>query len=712
MQNKTVAVETPNTSLVFMVDGEGRLLHRYFGERLGTPEAVAEFAWPDPARFVSYEMPSAFGGHYTGEPALAVTHADGNMTTDLRFQWVETEKIDGNMVETRIRLEDAAYPFSATFVYRAYQAEDIIACRAVYENREDGPVVLKHFASFDLVLPGTEFWLTTFPGDWGAEMQMEEERLGRGIRIIDSKKGVRTSQQDNPVFMLALDHPAREEEGAVVGGALAWSGNHRICFELDSRNTLHLNAGINPFESEYSLEPGESFQTPEFILTHSARGKGEVSRRFHHWARRYALRDGSSERPVVFNSWEGTYFDFTEDTLVQMMEHAAEMGAEIFVLDDGWFGNKYPRNSDDAGLGDWQVNAGKLPRGLDYLIDHAEKNGLEFGIWIEPEMVNPKSELAESHPDWIVRRPNREKLLWRNQLLLDLSNPEVQEFVFQSVDNLLSAHPRIAYLKWDANRHVWNFGSPFLSKERQSHWWIDYTRGLYSVYERLAKKHPGTIFQACSSGGGRVDYGALPYHHEFWTSDVTDALERISIQWGTSHFYPAIGMAAHVSASPNHQTGRTLPLKFRFDVAMAGRLGVELQPSDLVEAERAFAKECIANYKRIRPVVQFGDLYRLLSPVRGDGRVALMYVSPGKDRAVVFFYLLRLRGREDVSILRPCGLDPERKYRVAELNRETDASCCRGSGKVFSGDFLMKHGLPIQICMPNRSAVFELTGAG
>ena len=706
-KKRVVSINTPKNTLAFMVDENNFLLHRYFGEHLDTPDAIVDFAYSDTRRYSTFEMPETFGGNYSGDPALAVTHADGNMTTDLRFQGVETNQIDDNIIETRIRMKDAAYPFFVTFVYRAYQAENIITCKAIYENREDGPVTLKRFASFDLAMTGDKYWLTRFYGEWAKEMQIDENRLGHGITVIDSKKGIRTSQYDNASFMLALGHPAQEEEGAVIGGALAWSGNYRICFELDVRNTLHLNAGINPFESAYRLEPGQKFETPQFIFTYSAAGKGLVSRRFHRWARKYALRGGNELRPVVLNSWEGAYFTFNEKTLTDMMDHASEMGVEMFVLDDGWFGNKYPRNNAKAGLGDWQVNTNKLPHGLEYLIDHAQKDGLKFGIWIEPEMVNPKSELAEKHPDWIVQRPHRPALLWRNQSLLDLSNPAVQDFVFKSVDDLLTQHPRIAYVKWDANRHVANFGSPYLPKDEQSQWWIDYIHGLYSVYARLMERHPDVIFQACSSGGGRVDYGSLPYHHEFWASDDTDAFERVFIQWGTGHFYPAIGMGAHVSAVPNHQTGNTLPLKFRFDVAMAGRLGIELQPSDMTEKERAFAKKCIATYKRIRPVVQFGDLYRLISPYGGQNEAALMYVSPGKDHAVAFLYVLRYQCRYAYPILKLRGLDPGKKYRIVELNKESERSYCKGDGKVFTGDFLMKYGVQVQIYKPNQSAVLE-----
>jgi alpha-galactosidase len=703
-----IAVDTPNSSLVFMADRAGLLFHRYFGEHLRAPEAVADFVFDDERRYATFEAPSTFGGCYAGEPALAVTHADGNMTTDLRYLDHEYIQIDENIIETRIRMKDAFYSFFATFIYRAYQAEDMITSKVVFKNEEDGPVVLKHFASFDLVMDEPAYWLSHFHGDWSVEMRMEEEKLGHGVRILDSKKGVRTSQHDNASFMLSLGESVSEEAGAVIGGALAWSGNYRICFEQDARNILHMSAGINPFESAYSLESTKFFETPEFIFTYSASGKGTVSRRFHRWARRYALRAGETTRPVLLNGWEGVYFDFDEDKLAGMMDHAAELGCEMFVLDDGWFGNKYPRNDTTAGLGDWQVNRKKLPRGLDHLTRYAEKKGLRFGLWMEPEMVNPQSELAETHPDWIVQRPNREQLLFRNQLLLDLSNPAVQDFVFKSVNDILTDHSQIAYIKWDCNRHVWNFGSSWLSSEEQSHWWIHYTRGLYSVYARLMEKHPDVLFQACGSGGGRVDYGLLPYHHEFWPSDNTDAFERIFIQWGTSHFYPAIAMAAHVSAVPNHQTGNILPLKFRFDVAMTGRLGLELAPPDMTDEELGFAKACVATYKRIRNVIQFGDLYRLISPYQDGNKAALMYVSAEKDHAVAFLYVLRYRTRFDFPILKLRGLDPQKEYRVVELNKDTALSSCLADGKSYAGDFLMKYGLQVQIRKPHQSVVLEI----
>ena len=406
------------------------------------------------------------------------------------------------------------------------------------------------------------------------------------------------------------------------------------------------------------------------LYSYSNNGTGDVTRNFHRWAKKYGIWRGDRTRTTLLNNWEATYFDFNEEILTKIIGDAADMGFELFLLDDGWFGEKYPRNNDDAGLGDWMVNSKKLPHGIGYLVEEATRNGIKFGIWLEPEMVNPRSELYEKHPDWVITQPNREIDLSRNQLILDLCNPKVQDYVFSVVDNTLKENPGIAYVKWDCNRFVTNSGSFFLSADKQSHLWIEYVRGLYSVFERVRANHPEVSIMLCSGGGGRIDYASLRYFDEFWISDNTDAYNRIFIQWGTTQFFPAMAFASHVSASPCHQTGRVTPLKFRFDVAMSAKLGMDVQPMNMTPEEKEFSKNAIKEYYTFREIVQHGDLYRLLSPYTNP-RTAMMYVSEDQNDAVVFTYLLEKvinGGNNQVLYLK--GLDPNKTYRLNELNKE------------------------------------------
>jgi len=380
----------------------------------------------------------------------------------------------------------------------------------------------------------------------------------------------------------------------------------------------------------------------------------------------------------------------------QMMADIASMGGELFVMDDGWFGDKYPRKVDNSSLGDWVVDRNKLPEGIEGLLRDAKKNGVKFGIWIEPEMTNSISELYEKHPDWIIKAPGREPVMGRGgtQLVLDLCNPKVQDFVFSIVDDLLTKYPEIAYIKWDANAPVMNHGSQYLSKADQSHLYIDYHKGLIKVCERIRAKYPDVIIQDCASGGGRANYGLLPYFDEFWVSDNTDALQRIYMQWGTSYFFPAIAMAQHISATPNHTVFRTTSMKFRCDVAMSGRLGMEIQPKNMTDEEKALCRQAISDYKTIRPVVQFGDLYRLHSPYAGDNLASLMYVSQDKQQAVFYWYKTETFQNEHFPVVKMQGLDPAKRYRVNELNR-IDNKPLAFEGKTFTGAYLMANGLEL-----------------
>ncbi len=701
-ENKLVRIQTSHTEMVVSAaEGEPAIL-KYWGVRLKEASALTL------DRFREHRLLPAFGERGYIHPALRVTHENGMLTTELIYTGSESRSADANRTETVIHLKDKLYPLYVDVRFTAYAAEDVIAqCVSVrYEGKK--PVVVETLASTYLPFHADSYYLTYFYGSACAEMSMKEEKLAQGIRTIEALQGVRTTRFHNPSFLLSLDKPACEDSGDVYGGSLAWSGNFKLSFEVDDTGTLHAVGGMNDFAARYTLKPRESLQSPEMILTYSPEGRGQVSRNFHDWSRKYALAHGDRLNPVVLNSWEGAYFTFDEKTLTGMMDAAAEAGIEMFVLDDGWFGNKYPRDNDSAGLGDWQVNRNKLPHGIGHLADYAVGKGLRFGIWIEPEMVNPKSELAEKHPEWIVKSGPREIPTMRNQWLLDMTNPAVQDFIVKTFDDIAALSPNITYIKWDANRHVESAGSEYLPDDKQTHFWYDYVRGLYSVYDRIREKHPGIEIQLCASGGGRLDFGALRYHDEFWTSDNTNALDRVFIQYGTGMIYPAQAMASHVSASPNHQTGMVIPLKFRFDVCMSGRLGMELQPRDLSGEEFAFAKQAIADYKRIRPIVQSGDLYRMASPYDEAGKPSMIYVSKDKTRAVFFAYCLKYNARTSYFETTLKGLDPDRQYRITELNRQTGKAAFYADGKIFSGDYLMNAGLSWSMFKPFESMILLL----
>ncbi|WP_346863731.1 alpha-galactosidase [uncultured Draconibacterium sp.] len=708
---KVIEIKTKSTSLVYAVDQSSRLIFQHYGKTVDSPENFKQhkaYAKPDTDRDFSYEAYPTFGLGNINEPALAAIHSDGSLNTELAFVSAETDDTQPGITETVITLKDRVYDFTVELYTKAFWNEDVISQWTVVENNEEATVKLNNFASSFLPLKAESYYLTHFYGAWAGEMSAAEEKLENGIKVIECKKGVRTTQTENASFLLSLNHPSLENSGDCYGGALAWSGNYRLAFQVDEWRTLNVISGINPFLSAWSLKAGERLATPEMIYTFSSTGRGQVSRNLHDWGRKYAMVGGTKIHDIVLNSWEGAYFSFDENTLTGMMDDAAEMGIETFVLDDGWFGNKYPRNNDDAGLGDWQTNTKKLPRGLDYLIDYAHSKGLKFGLWIEPEMVNPESELAGNHPEWIVQSADRDKITWRNQLLLDLSNPKVQDFVYNVFDSLLTSHPGIEYVKWDANRHVEQAGSTFLPASEQTHFWISYTHGLYSVYERIREKYPDFVIQDCASGGGRLDYGALKYHNEYWTSDNTDPLSRIFIQYGTTLIYPPVGAASHVSTSPNHQTMRMTPLKFRFDVAMTGRLGMELQPKHIQGDERVFAEEAITNYKQfVRPLVTNGDLFRLKSPYDEGGWASQMYVAKDQTSAVLYAFSLEPHLRGIYPTIKLNGLDAKKKYQIVEINKNGKTRF-RGDGQTFSADYLMNVGIELKIADQFDSAVFLL----
>ena len=516
------------------------------------------------------------------------------------------------------------------------------------------------------------------------------------MKVIKNKDGVRNSHTAHAEVMFSLDGRPQENVGRTIGAALCYTGNYKLRIDTDDSEYHQFFAGINEENSQYHLQKGETFATPVLALTYSDEGLSGASRNFHRWGRTYKLAHGDKPRKILLNSWEGVYFDINQQGMEQMMADIESMGGELFVMDDGWFGDKYQRNSDNSSLGDWVVDTRKLPEGIEGLLRDAKKHHVGFGIWIEPEMSNTTSELYEKHPEWIVKAPQRDPVLGRGgtQVVLDLGNPEVQDFVFGVVDDLMSKYPEIEYIKWDANMAIMNHGSNYLTADNQSHMYIEYHRGFESVCNRIRAKYPDLTIQACASGGGRANWGYLPWFDEFWVSDNTDALQRIYMQWGTSYFFPAIAMASHISSAPNHQVFRTVPIKYRIDVAMSGRLGMEIQPKNMTEEEKEICRKAIADYKMIRPVVQFGDIYRLVSPYDRLGVASLMYTSPEKDKAVFYWWKMETFYNQHLPRVRMAGLDPAKMYRVKELNR-IDNESLPFEGKTYSGKFLMKNGLEI-----------------
>ena len=688
---QNVCISTPGTSLVLSAPTGGDLRYVYYGNKLSETD-VATINQTGSDNYSAYPV---YGLGGASEAALAVKHADGNMTLQMTVTDVKTNQ-EGNANITIVKMKDKVYPFFANICYKAYQDVDIIEVWTEISHQEKNPVLLNQFASAYLPIRRGEVWLSHLYGSWANEGRLAQEPLKPGMKIIKNKDGVRNSHTAHAEVMFSLDGKPQENTGNVIGAALCYSGNYKLRIDTDDSEYHHFYAGINEDNSSYNLPKGEVFRTPELALTYSKEGLSGSSRNFHRWARIYKLAHGTSLRKILLNSWEGVYFDINEQGMDQMMSDIESMGGELFVMDDGWFGDKFPRKSDNSSLGDWKVDKRKLPNGIRGLVKDAQKHGIKFGIWLEPEMTNTTSELYEKHPDWILKAPERDPITGRGgtQLVLDLTNPEVQDFIFGVVDNLMTDNPEIDYIKWDANMSIMNHGSSYLPKDKQNHLYIEFHRGFEKICQRIRAKYPDLTIQACASGGGRANYGVLPYFDEFWVSDNTDALQRIYMQWGTSYFFPAIAMGSHISATPNHPTSRTIPLKYRVDVAMSGRLGMEIQPKNMTEEEKALCKNAIAEYKKIRPVVQLGDIYRLLSPYDNQGVASLMYVSPEKNKAVFYWWKLEQFCNQHLPRVKMAGLSPEKLYKIHELNR-IDNILLKFEDQVFTGEYLMANGLEI-----------------
>lgn len=707
-ESRVIRISTDQTDLILKVGENGRLYQTYLGEKLLHEADVNRFSWDIHAGSDGsisqrgWEVYSGSGNEDYFEPAVAITHNDGNNSTYLYYVSSSTSPVEGG-TQTTINLRDDKYPVDVTLHYVAYPKENVIKTWSEIKHQEKKPIILSTYASTMLYFCRSSYYLTEFSSDWAKEARMSSQQLQFGKKVIDTKLGSRAAMHTHPFFEVGLDQPVSENQGDVLMGTLGWTGNFRFTFEVDNAGNLRVIPAINPYASNYELKKDEVFTTPEFIFTLSNQGSSQGSRNLHEWARNYSLKDGKGTRLTLLNNWENTGFDFNQEILANLMKEAKHLGVDMFLLDDGWFGNKYPRKDDHAGLGDWEVTHSKLPGGVPALVKAAKEAGVKFGIWIEPEMVNPKSELFEKHPDWAIHDANRKTYYYRNQLVLDLSNPAVQDYVYGVVENLMKENPEIAFFKWDCNSPITNIYSPYL-KDKQGQLYIDHVRGVYNVMKRVKENYPNVPMMLCSGGGARCDYEALKYFTEFWCSDNTDPVERVYIQWGFSQFFPAKAMCAHVT-SWNKNTS----VKFRTDVASMCKLGFDIGLKDMTADELAYCQDAVANWKRLQPAIMDGDQYRLVSPYETN-HMAVNYVSKDQKKAVLFAYDVYPRFQEKLINVKLQGLDPNKTYKVEEINLMPGVdSALKSNGQTYTGDYLMKVGIEVFGFAATQSHVLELT---
>jgi alpha-galactosidase len=646
-------LNTKNTSYAFCVDVEGIVRHLYWGKKIDCIEDFQVLPWEGEQGYhpnidKKMEECSSFGMMRYKEGSIKVTFSDG--VRDFRYV-VKSSRVENNLLS--IILEDEYYKFRVILYYKVYEEEDIIEKWRVAENFGTDDILLERIYSGEYTMEGTGYKSINCNGTWADEFKAYTDTLEAGKKVYESLRGS-SAHVANPYFIIHKD--ATEDTGEVYYGALSYSGNFKINAEATPYGYLNVLVGISDTDFSWTLKTGDQFVTPSVYSGYSANGFGTMSNTLAAFARRNIMPKTTAERPlrVLYNSWEATTFNVTADKQIKLADKAAAIGTELYVVDDGWFGQ---RSSDHLGLGDWYVNPEKFPNGLKPLIELVNGLGMDFGIWIEPEMVNENSDLYRAHPDWIYRYATRKVLEGRYQYMLDLTNPEVITYIVDFIDELLNNH-NISYIKWDMNRALGECGSPYQKPSEYKTIWYKHVQGFYSIIRTLREKHPKVEFEACASGGGRVDFGCMQYFDEFWTSDNTDALDRLSIQETYSLIYPIKYMRAWVTDAANGGS-RTIPLSFRVHCAMCGALGIGMNLNHASDEECKLLKEWIARYKEIRNTVQFGTLYRLKSCHRDDFH-AVQYTS--EKETVAFAFLIRqARGKQDYS-LKLKGLDEKAIY--------------------------------------------------
>ena len=689
---KVFRLDAANVTYAFGVNARGELQQIYWGGRIAAsdpipaPTPMREWASFDSSYTTTPQEYAGWGAGLFTEPALKITFADGNR--DLVLHYVsETQASSG----FNVTLKDISREVYVTLHYSIDSASGIISRSASIENREPTAITVEQAAAAAFALPRGHYTLNYLTGRWAGEWNLTQEALHAGARILESRRGS-TGHQNNPWFAIQSGAP-NEDQGEVWFGALAWSGSWRITVEQDQLDAVRVTGGFDPFDFGYVLKPGETLDTPAFYAGYSAHGLGGASNELFQFELHNILpRTGKSAgraiprlRPVIYNSWEATEFNVNEAGQIALAEKAAELGVDRFVMDDGWFGQ---RKNDHAGLGDWYVNKEKFPRGLKPLIDKVHSLGMDFGLWVEPEMVNPDSDLYRQHPDWVLNFPDRPRSEQRNQLVLNLARPDVHDYVLGFLDKLLTEND-IAFLKWDYNRNWSEPGWSQLQPAEQKKVYVAFTRNLYAILAELRRRHPNVEIESCSGGGGRVDLGILAYTDEVWPSDNTDPFDRLTIQDGFTYAYTPQIMMAWVTDSPHWLNNRSTSIQYRFLSSMQGSLGIGADITKWTPDQAAVAKRLIASYHQVQRTVVQGTLYRLISPRNGSEFSATQTVNQEKTQSVVFAFIHSTQEGRGFPILKLKGLDPEGQYTLTSIEGKASAS----APQTASGAYWMNHGL-------------------
>ncbi len=663
-EQRIFALQTKNSSYMFGINDKGRLQHLYWGLPIGVEDCASLLRLSSHSSFDAEldreaEEYSFWGGTCYTEPSLKAIMPDGVRDLSVQYAGHEITEQDGRETLV-ITLKDKAYPVETKLYYRVIPEYDLVERSAKISNTGDQEIMLESMQSAAWSIPYLQdYRLTHVTGKWSGEFQLRDTLLTEGKKVLESRRGF-TDGHANPWFAID-DGQATESEGRVWFGALAWSGNWKLVAEKTAFSHVKITGGINDFDNSWLLGAGDTFETPVFVGGFSDGGFGRMSRHMHHYQYDYVLPNNET-RKVLYNSWEATYFNVNAQDQMALAERAARAGVELFVVDDGWFGG---RNHDRAGLGDWYVNKEKFPNGLGELIDRVHELGMEFGIWVEPESVNPDSELYRQHPDWVYHFPTRDRTELRNQLLLNISKPEVKQFILAFMTDLLHNH-KIKFIKWDMNRTITEPGMKDHSLNRQKEVWVRHVQALYEIWSELRSRFPHVEFETCAGGGSRIDLGIFRFAEQSWPSDNTDAFDRLSIQEGYSYIYAPRTMTCWVTDSPTGMNRRSLSLKYRFHSAMMGTLGIGSNLNEWSDESIGQCAEFVKQYKQIRPLVQFGNQYRL-SELKHKGVTAVQYADAAGSEHVLFAFLHSQRLGEPLPRLRLKGLVAGKCYSIDGL---------------------------------------------